>query len=211
MGATPRQTAAAIVDMLVTQGQGDYIGEAISQLEHSLQAAHQATLAQADDETVIAALLHDIGHFLPPKDVRAIAHDIRTMRTADANSSDEDEADNVGRVGHEMIGAQYLASLSFSPKVSALVGSHVAAKRYLCAVDPAYHATLSDASKKSLIFQGGPMSDEEVRQWSANDWCQDMCRLRKWDDAAKIVGLQVKPAEQYEAMIEKHLASRIQV
>lgn len=38
--------------------------------------------------------------------------------------------ENVGRVGHEAIGAAYLQSLGFSDTVCRLVNSHVAAKRY---------------------------------------------------------------------------------
>jgi predicted HD phosphohydrolase len=75
----------------------------------------------------------------------------------------------------ERIGQEYLRRLGFSDKVSTLVGSHVAAKRYLCAVEPGYHDTLSDASKKSLIFQGGPMSGPELEAWKASPWCREMC------------------------------------
>jgi len=39
--------------------------------------------------------------------------------------------ENVGRVGHEAIGAAYLRSLGFSDNVCRLVNSHVAAKRYI--------------------------------------------------------------------------------
>ncbi|KAK3677903.1 hypothetical protein LTR78_001998 [Recurvomyces mirabilis] len=181
--------------MLDTKGQGDYIGEQISQLAHSLQAAHLATTNNADDETVLAALLHDIGQFLPALEIQSIAREVRSMSTG-----------GVGRIGHERIGEEYLLKLGFSQKIGSLVGSHVAAKRYLCAVDPAYHSTLSEASKKSLIFQGGPMHGEELEQWAANPWCPDMVRLRKWDDGAKVVGLEVAPAEAYLEMMETHLS-----
>ena len=80
------------------------------------------------------------------------------------------------------------------------------AKRYLCATDPLYHDTLSDASKKSLVFQGGPMHGAELEEWASSPWCSEMCRLRKWDDGAKVVGLEVEPAEAYQEMIERHLA-----
>lgn len=113
--------------------------------------------------------------------------------------------ESVGRVGHERIGEEYLLRLGFSRKVAALVGSHVAAKRYLCATEPAYHATLSEASKKSLMFQGGPMNGAELEEWSMNPWCSVMCRLRKWDDGAKIVDLKVPDAESYQGMMEQHL------
>lgn len=39
------ERAQMIVDSLENYGNGDYIGESISQLEHCLQAAHQAQKA----------------------------------------------------------------------------------------------------------------------------------------------------------------------
>lgn len=39
--------------------------------------------------------------------------------------------ESVGRVGHEKIGEEYLKNLGFGESVTKLVGSHVAAKRYL--------------------------------------------------------------------------------
>jgi 2-amino-1-hydroxyethylphosphonate dioxygenase (glycine-forming) len=38
---------------------------------------------------------------------------------------------SVGRVGHEMIGEEYLRGLGFGDRASRLVGSHVAAKRWV--------------------------------------------------------------------------------
>ncbi len=192
-----QETPEMLIEMLNTRGQGDYIGESISQLAHSLQAAHLARTHHADDETVLAALLHDIGQFLGANEVKSIAHEVQTM-------GGEGKA-SCGRVGHEKIGEEYLLRLHFSPKVGALVGSHVAAKRYLCAVDPAYHDTLSEASKQSLVFQGGPMQGVELQQWAASPWCEEMCELRKWDDGAKIPGLVVPEAESYREMMVEHL------
>lgn len=63
MADMPRNTAADLVHLLNYKGQGDYIGEPISQLAHSLQCAHLASSNGADEETTIAALLHDIGVF----------------------------------------------------------------------------------------------------------------------------------------------------
>ena len=200
MAGSAQETATSLIHMLNTKGQGDYIGEAISQLEHSLQAAHLAKVNSADNETIVAALLHDIGQFLPAQAVRAIAHEVQSMKPSDAASDG-----GVGRVGHEAIGEKYLNRLGFSQKVSFLVGSHVAAKRYLCTADPGYYDTLSEASKKSLLFQGGPMQSAEFDEWSANPWCEEMCRLRKWDDGAKVVGLEVEPADVYRDMIMQHL------
>lgn len=116
--------------------------------------------------------------------------------------------ENVGRVGHETIGAEYLARHGFSSKVSALVGAHVSAKRYLVATDPSYE--LSEASKASLKFQGGPMNEEEQQAFEADGLWQDKCLLRKWDDGAKVVDLEVEDLEAYRGMIERHLAARAQ-
>ncbi|EGP82817.1 uncharacterized protein MYCGRDRAFT_96870 [Zymoseptoria tritici IPO323] len=123
------------------------------------------------------------------------------------NSTHDSTAGGVGRVGHERIGEEYLTRLGYSKKVGFLVGSHAAAKRFLCGTDPAYHDTLSGASKKSLVFQGEPMRGDELNEWAANPWCDEMCQLRKWDDAAKDVGLETDPANAYEAMIVRLLKS----
>jgi predicted HD phosphohydrolase len=50
----------AIVDLYAEMGLADYIGEAISQVEHATQCAACARAAGADDATVIGALLHGV-------------------------------------------------------------------------------------------------------------------------------------------------------
>jgi putative nucleotidyltransferase with HDIG domain len=64
---------------------------------------------------VIAALLHDIGQFLPINDIEKLEISI--------------DDSSVGRIGHEKIGEEYLRRLGFSESICRLVGSHVAAKR----------------------------------------------------------------------------------
>jgi len=41
----PHERAASLIKLLEDNSQGDYIGESISQLEHSLQCAHMAVKA----------------------------------------------------------------------------------------------------------------------------------------------------------------------
>ncbi|KAL9092563.1 MAG: hypothetical protein Q9165_004367 [Trypethelium subeluteriae] len=201
--ASPSEKASSIIQLLTDHGSSDYIGEPITQLAHSLQCAQLASTHTHDPDTILAALLHDIGQFLPTPDVYALTDEIRHMSANDADGASD--IGSVGRVGHETIGAQYLAHMGFSSKVSALVESHVAAKRYLCAVDPGYWGTLSEASKRSLEFQGGPMDGEELAEWTGGEWVEEMCRLRKWDDRAKVVGLEVEALEAYSGMMEEHL------
>ncbi len=59
---TPEQIAAEVLALLEASADSDYYGESISQLAHALQAAQSARDADADDELILAALLHDIGH-----------------------------------------------------------------------------------------------------------------------------------------------------
>jgi len=134
-----RDVVRQLFDFILAQGDADYIGEPISQLEHSLQSAHLAREAGADDETVLGALLHDVGRFIPAADK------MPTMIAPDGTY--------VGRASHEVVGERYLRHLGFSEKVCQLVGAHVMAKRYLTAVDKGYYDGLSNASKNTLRMQ----------------------------------------------------------
>ena len=102
-------------------------------VEHSLQAAHLAQQSHADPETIIAALLHDIGRFIPQ------ASKMPAMISPDGTF--------VGTASHEVLGENYLRQLGFSEKVCQLVGAHVVAKRYLCATEEGYWEALSKSSK----------------------------------------------------------------
>jgi gamma-butyrobetaine dioxygenase len=90
----------------------------------------------------------------------------------------------------------------FGPEVTEPVRLHVAAKRYLCAVEPGYLAALSPASVHSLGLQGGPMTDAEARAFESNPYYRDAVRLRRWDDEAKVVGLAVPGIEHYRDRLE---------
>ena len=111
-------------------------------LAHMLQAAALAESQGAGEALVIAALLHDVGHFLQPTD------------------------DSFGYHKHDRSGGDWLAT-RFPPEVSEPVRLHVTAKRYLCAVEKDYFDKLSAASVYTLSQQGGPMSDTEVRAFAA--------------------------------------------
>ncbi|KAL7935673.1 hypothetical protein V8C35DRAFT_333561 [Trichoderma chlorosporum] len=198
---TPTSVAEYVISVLQASENTPYIGEPISQLQHSLQCAAQAasTIPPVDEATQVAALLHDIGQFAPAKDLRKL-----TGGEA-RNLGGQSTGNSVGRVGHETLGGQLLLALGFPHKVARLVESHVAAKRYLCAVDEEYSNKLSDASKKSLAYQGGPMSGDERDKFSSDKWCKEMCQLRKWDDEAKIEGLEVRDLESWRPVLERQL------
>ncbi len=174
----------ALFQVLEDSAASDYIGEAINQLEHALQCAHFARQAGADDEAVIAALMHDIGHLI------------------DAHAP---SMAGLGVIDHEILGADYLRSLGFSETVARLVEGHVQAKRYLTFSKPAYAARLSDASRGTLDWQGGPMTAEEAAAFEADPLFRQMLAVRTWDERAKVVGLQVLPLADYRACVTAQL------
>jgi gamma-butyrobetaine dioxygenase len=157
-------------------------GEGVTMEEHSLQTAALARAEAADDALVVAALLHDIGHFIEQPD------------------------DAFGYHKHDRSGGAWLAS-RFPPVVSEPVRGHVAAKRYLCAVEPEYFDILSTASRHSLEKQGGPMSAAEAAAFARQDFIGRAVRLRRWDDHGKVDGIEVPPLASYRDMIER-LAAR---
>lgn len=209
---TPEAVATYLLATLGASADTPYIGEPISQLQHSLQCGWLATEASppVDEATQVAALLHDIGQFAPAEDLAAA---VKLLSASSAETDSElvrdmgpSPSQSVGRHGHESLGAQLLRALGFPEKVARLVESHVAAKRYLCAVDEGYHSRLSDASKLSLEYQGGPMSGAELKAFGEDPWCDEMCRVRKWDDEAKAEGLDVGGVEAWRSKVERVLS-----
>jgi phosphonate degradation associated HDIG domain protein len=147
-------------------GDADYIGEPVSQLEHMSQAAQLAMKEGFDDEVVLAAFFHDIGH-------------ICVM---------QNESNSMGGYGvrsHEKIGADYLRERGFPERVAKLVENHVQAKRYLTYKFPEYYQSLSEASKKTLEFQGGVMEPHEAEAFEKDILFDVSIRMRKWDELAK--------------------------
>ncbi len=180
-------TADEIIGMMQERGDEAYFGESVSQLEHALQTAYFATQANSAPELVAAALLHDVGHLLQhlPENIAEQGIDAQ----------------------HEEIGYQWLLS-RFGPAVADPVRAHVAAKRYLCATDPAYLARLSPASVQSLHLQGGPFSAAEAREFAAQPFCKDAVLLRRWDDAAKRPGFAVPGLQHYAPLLSGLLAGK---
>jgi [1-hydroxy-2-(trimethylamino)ethyl]phosphonate dioxygenase len=176
-----------IVDEILTlfeqRGCAAYLGEPVSQREHALQAAHLAVLDGASDALVAAAFLHDIGHLL---------------------GAEADPAERGVDGRHEESAHRWLAR-HFGPEVTEPIRLHVAAKRYLCAVDAHYQESLSPASVRSLELQGGRLGPEEVRDFEQNRFRAAAVRLRRWDDLAKSAGREVPGAAHYAQTLRRLL------
>ena len=172
---------ASLIDLLNEKGGAAYFGEPVSQLEHSLQAAHCAHLANAGPAQISAALLHDIGHMLHGLDetVAGRGHDTR----------------------HEELAATYLSQW-FGEEVTMPIRLHVPAKRFLCWRDPHYLEQLSPASVESLALQGGPMNQQHAAEFLLKPFARQAVALRQWDDQAKIPGLRVPDAASYLPVLQ---------
>jgi gamma-butyrobetaine dioxygenase len=172
--------AQRLRDLFDGPGTADYLGEDVTQAQHMLQAAALAESDGASPELVVAALLHDVGHVTGP------------LTGADLMGGTDNR--------HSHVAADWLARW-FGPAVTEPIRLHVAAKRYLCATDPAYLDVLSPASTYTLEVQGGPMSDHEVAAFEAEPYAADAVRLRRWDDAAKDASLAVPAFDHYQQRI----------
>ena len=99
---------------------------------------------------------------------------------------------------HETIGKAYLIERGFSERVGNLVAGHVNAKRYLTYKYPDYFEQLSDASKKTLEFQGGVMSEEEALNFENDVLFEDYIRMRNIDDKAKVTNIPLPSLDRYK-------------
>ena len=163
------------------QGAAAYLGEPVSMTEHMLQSAYAAEQDDAPSRLVAAALLHDYGHFIHEFPADAADHGIDTQ--------------------HEEVAHAFLSE-HFGPEVAEPIRMHVAAKRYLCATDPAYLDQLSRASIHSLELQGGPFSPAEVATFDESPYASDAVRLRRYDDIGKVAGLTTPDLEHYRPVLE---------
>ncbi len=166
---------------LLAAGGGEaYFGEPVTVLEHSLQAAWFVQ-RKGGDGTLVAALLHDLGHLL--------------------HTEGEDAAERGLDTRHEELAAEALAE-HLPAAVLDPIRLHVAAKRYLCQADARYLAALSPASVESLALQGGPMSAAEAEAFLASPHAREAIALRHADDAAKVRGLAVPELQNYRSLVE---------
>lgn len=179
----PEEIAEGLGDLYRRRGSERY-DEAVTQTEHALQCAALAMSAGADAATIAAALLHDVGHLLIP----------------DGPAGEGDRR-------HEMVASRFLRRW-FGPDVVQPIELHVAAKRYLCAVEPGYFSTLSPASVHSLELQGGPMSEAERSAFEGHEYHAVALDLRRWDDLAKVPEAPTPSMGELEQIVEDVLGQR---
>ena len=167
-----------------------YIGEPVSQLEHMCQSAQLAEGEGFDEEVILAAFFHDLGHLITQGPTTEMMGEFGVKR-------------------HEQLGADFLRSLGFSEKIAQLVENHVQAKRYLTFRYPDYYTKLSEASKQTLIYQGGPMKEEEALKFEKDPLFEVSLRMRTWDEEAKLTDLPLPSLTRYKEMALRALQHRL--
>jgi predicted HD phosphohydrolase len=159
-------------------------GEDLSIERHMLQTAALARSLGAPANVVVAALLHDVGHFLH----------------ADGQAAAVEGRD----IEHEALGAAWL-SRAFDVDITAPIALHVRAKRYLCAVELGYLERLSAASRLSLAAQGGPMSSGEAAAFTRESAFEAAVILRRCDDGGKDASIPTPDIESFRGLLTASL------
>lgn len=187
MNINPSDTVKEIFSLYEKFGHADYIGEPVSQLEHMSQSAQLAMSEGFDDEVILAAFFHDIGHIC-------------------VMNHSENSMDGFGVRSHEKIGAGYLRTKGFPERVAKLVENHVQAKRYLTFKFPEYYQQLSEASRKTLEFQGGIMTIAEAVFFENSPLFETSIRMRKWDELAKETNVRVIDLKEIKEIAKRVLS-----
>lgn len=169
-----------IIELFTKYGDSEYLGECVSKTEHMIQVASLAKKNDEPDYVVLACLLHDIGHFI-----------------------EEDNMDGLGVIEHGMVGANYLRNLGMDERVCNLVENHIYAKRYLVTTDKLYYNCLSSASKSTLEYQGGFMSENEIIEFKNKPDYQKILQVRIYDDKGKELGKNIPKLENFYQLIKK--------
>jgi phosphonate degradation associated HDIG domain protein len=173
---------AFLQDIFERRGGEEYLGEPVTMAQHMLQGASLAQRQGLPEPVIVAALLHDIGHF---------TSEFGTFSMLDTQDR-----------YHEEAGAKVLERF-FPAIVTDCVRYHVAAKRYLCATRPEYFERLSEASIHSLNLQGGPMKAEEVAAFEQLDNLEDIVTVRYLDDAGKEAGMDTPSFADFAPMVQR--------
>ena len=184
-----KNTILEIRQLFEIQGDSEYYGENVSQYEHAAQAAILAKRQGYDEEVQIAAFLHDIGHLFPAQ-------------------TEEELMEVYGRKDHESVAADWLRERGFSEKTAVLVENHVNAKRYLTFIDEDYFEALSEASKQTLIFQGGRMAEKEAKEFEQNPYFEIIIKMRRWDEAAKVEAMKLPTLDHFLNIIDIYLTNK---
>ena len=169
-----------------------YGESAVSEQEHALQCAELADAAGADEDLVMASLLHDVARFAVPQEM--VLDTLQNTEThGDAKTHGEQAAHLLGNL--------------LSERALFCIRHHAEAKQYLCQINPAYRAKLADASIATLRIQARQTSPQKLAELSRHRWWKDALRVRAWDDAGKVKGRQTRPVDYWLDRLKQFAAA----
>lgn len=171
-----------IAELLAGPGLTQYGNEAVSQFDHALQCADLAEQAGESVATIVASLLHDLGHLL-----------VRDQQSG-SHAAERDDR-------HQYAALPFLRS-RLPDAVLEPIRLHVDAKRHLCAVEPGYLATLSPGSVRSLALQGGAFTTAQAVAFAGRPYAGEAIRLRRYDDLAKVPRRETPTLAHFMRVVE---------
>jgi len=171
-----------LIKLYNLNGNTNYFGEKVSKTAHMIQCAIAAQNNNEPEYIVLACLLHDIGHFI-------------------AN----DDMNGLGVKNHGILGYYYLMDLGIDERICYLVEKHVDAKRYLITIDEKNYENLSEASKQTLEYQGGKMTNDELIKMETDDEFLNILKVRKYDDMGKEENKEIPNIETFIPLMKKYL------
>ena len=172
-----------LINLYNTKGNENYFGEVVSKREHMIQSAISAEKHIENEEVVLACLLHDIGHLL-----------------------EKDDMNGLGVMDHGVVGSKYLEKIGMKKKICKLVEKHVEAKRYMVSIYESYYEKLSEASKKTLEYQGGKMNEKEINEFEKDIDMIEILGVRYHDDNGKKIKIKDLPTiESFIPLIKKYM------
>jgi predicted HD phosphohydrolase len=168
-----------------------YGQSAVTELEHSLQCAELADQAGADEELVIACMLHDVARSAVPQEQVS-----DTLQSADVAPDAKNHGEAAAELMKDMLPERSLFCIRY----------HAEAKQYLCQVNPAYRDRLADASIQTLAVQSDSTSREKLDTLANHRFWKDALRVRTWDDGAKVRDRETRPLDYWINRLDEFLA-----
>ncbi len=165
-----------------------YEEEGMSHLDHVLQCAYFSLKEGADEECVLAALLHDLGRYW----VHINSEELEGLELRD----------------EDVEGARFLKDRGFSERVTHIVAGHIKMMRYQALVDPDGFDALPCTIHQLVAMKGGAMSKKEALSFENDPYFEDILLLHQCDVKAHMKGMKVPPLELYESLIVHHLAKQ---
>ncbi|KAJ2877257.1 hypothetical protein GGH93_000141 [Coemansia aciculifera] len=217
----PEQRVSKVFKLLENVGKEEHISGKMTQLDHALQAAHFVKKEGADEETILAALMLNIGRIsitIDKYDDFVIGDRVEIYWNGCAGNT-SDTLDNkqtvqypTGQVPDFIAVDRYEADdftvrkFGFTKKTSELIESNVLARRYLLTTGYTFQVGPNDGNVIEIEMKRGPLSPTEIQEFEKDPLFKQKVQLAKWDDAAAKV-TEVKPPtlDTYRDMAIKNL------